>query len=523
MNSSRKLKFAALGVSVLLLLFASTWFGADLLVKSRLEASGLAWSKVERSGLSWRLAGVTHTAFSAERAQITLGTTPRAEFSKATVDLLALAQGQGVATALGEFPSDVYISADPLRIKWGERTLASGLRTRIDQDTLGARGPTMWVRGTMGAAPKLRTTGSLDFGGIRAELDLNFTLGDKLSVEGDITKLTLKDAALGAKPIQVKDNTVTLAGTLDKAAGTVSLGGVQGTSELDCPGENAKTCVASLTIENASVGKALQPFLTALPRLANAKFAKGTISLSLSANVAAASGRLNYSVTGLRASNVGTRFEDYETYFNFEAANSEGKASRFDSGPNSPDWVERDALPGFVTAALQTALGQHAAGPTRISLDSLSAQLDLSRTTAQAEESQLPCEHFVSSVAIRRHSSPFAEAMNAIIVGAGATSRLSTEFCSDLFVNTAEFAPGIYGIGPASAYYFDAAAQDLSLRQAAFLATLVSDPKVRHDLYYQQRQSAQAPIESVLRGMQERGFVSASQTANAIQARLHFE
>ena len=33
MNSSRKLKFAALGISVLLLLFASTWFGADLLVK----------------------------------------------------------------------------------------------------------------------------------------------------------------------------------------------------------------------------------------------------------------------------------------------------------------------------------------------------------------------------------------------------------------------------------------------------------------------------------------------------------
>jgi len=129
----------------------------------------------------------------------------------------------------------------------------------------------------------------------------------------------------------------------------------------------------------------------------------------------------------------------------------------------------------------------------------------------------------VSSVAIRRHGSPFAKAMNAIVVGAGATSRLSTEHCSDLFVNTAEFAPGIYGIGPASAYYFDATAEDLTLRQAAFLATLLNDPKVRHRLHYQQRQSAQGPIESVLQGMEERGFVSASETANAVQARLHFE
>ena len=68
----------------------------------------------------------------------------------------------------------------------------------------------------------------------------------------------------------------------------------------------------------------------------------------------------------------------------------------------------------------------------------------------------------------------------------------------------------------------DATAEDLTLRQAAFLATLLNDPKVRHRLHYQQRQSAQGPIESVLQGMEERGFVSASETANAVQARLHF-
>ncbi len=523
MNSSRKLKFAALGAGALLVLFSSTWFGADFLVKSRLEAAGLAWSNAERSGLSWRLTGITHTAFTAERAQITIGTTPRAEFSKATVDLLALTQGQGVATALGEFPSDVYISADPLRIKWGERTLASGLRTRIDQGTLGARGPTMWVRGTTEGSPRLQTTGGLDFGGINTELDLTWTLADTLNVKGKITQLTLEDAALGAKPIQIEDITVTLVGTLDKASGTVSLGGVQGTSELECTDGKAETCVASVTLENAPVREVLQPFLTALPRLAKAKFAKGRVSLNVSANFAAASASLNYGVSGLRASHVGTHFADYETYFSFEAANSEGKTARFDSGPDSPDWVERDSLPGFVIAALQTALSQHAARPSRISLDNLGAQLDVSRTTARAEESQLPCEHFMSSVAIRRHGSPFAKAMNAIVVGAGATSRLSTEFCSDLFANTAEFAPGIYGVGPASAYYFNATVEDLTLRQAAFLATLLNDPKVRHRLHYQQRQSAQGPIESVLKGMEERGFVSASETADAVQARLHFE
>ena len=228
-------------------------------------------------------------------------------------------------------------------------------------------------------------------------------------------------------------------------------------------------------------------------------------------------------MTGLRASNVGTRFEDYETYFSFEAANSEGKASRFDSGPNSPDWVERDALPGFVTAALQTALGQHAAGPSRISpgqsqrtVGFLSHDRSSGRITTTLRALRQQRCHSSSQFTFRQGHERNRRWCRGNVA-------LVDRILSDLFVNTAEFAPGIYGIGPASAYYFDATAQDLSLRQAAFLATLVSDPKVRHDLYYQQRQSAQAPIESVLRGMEERGFVSASQSANAIQARLHFE
>jgi monofunctional glycosyltransferase len=55
------------------------------------------------------------------------------------------------------------------------------------------------------------------------------------------------------------------------------------------------------------------------------------------------------------------------------------------------------------------------------------------------------------------------------------------------YVNMAEWAPGIYGIGAASAHYFSVAPSELTPKQSAFLAMLLPGPRKYH-IYFLHRQ-----------------------------------
>lgn len=62
----------------------------------------------------------------------------------------------------------------------------------------------------------------------------------------------------------------------------------------------------------------------------------------------------------------------------------------------------------------------------------------------------------------------------------------------EVYLNIAEFGPGVYGAGVASAYFFDKPARDLSPAEAALLATVLPNPKVlradRPTAYMRERQ-----------------------------------
>jgi membrane peptidoglycan carboxypeptidase len=57
---------------------------------------------------------------------------------------------------------------------------------------------------------------------------------------------------------------------------------------------------------------------------------------------------------------------------------------------------------------------------------------------------------------------------------------LTKEQILELYLNIIEFAPGLYGIGPAAAHYFHSTPRALSLGQALYLITLLPNPKITH-------------------------------------------
>ncbi len=56
--------------------------------------------------------------------------------------------------------------------------------------------------------------------------------------------------------------------------------------------------------------------------------------------------------------------------------------------------------------------------------------------------------------------------------------RLSKERILELYLNVVELGPMVYGVGKASRYYFGKPASDLTLRESAFLASMLPGPKV---------------------------------------------
>ncbi|KQC12577.1 MAG: hypothetical protein APR63_10665 [Desulfuromonas sp. SDB] len=56
----------------------------------------------------------------------------------------------------------------------------------------------------------------------------------------------------------------------------------------------------------------------------------------------------------------------------------------------------------------------------------------------------------------------------------------------EIYLNIIEFGPGIRGIGEAAHYYFAVSAYDLTPLQAAYLATIIPNPRRYHRLHYEQ-------------------------------------
>jgi hypothetical protein len=94
----------------------------------------------------------------------------------------------------------------------------------------------------------------------------------------------------------------------------------------------------------------------------------------------------------------------------------------------------------------------------------------------------------------------------------------------EIYLNIAEWGPGIWGIGPAAQHYFGKPAGELTVREAAFLASIIPNP-VRFHGYYTRGELDEAWTERLrvlLLHMAEAGVLSEEQLLEALDAPLRF-
>jgi hypothetical protein len=94
----------------------------------------------------------------------------------------------------------------------------------------------------------------------------------------------------------------------------------------------------------------------------------------------------------------------------------------------------------------------------------------------------------------------------------------------ELYLNVAEWGPGIVGIGDAANHYFGKDARDLTPREAAFLATIIPNP-VRYHVYFARGALSpawDARVDALLLRLRELDVIDDAQLAASLGERLVF-
>lgn len=86
----------------------------------------------------------------------------------------------------------------------------------------------------------------------------------------------------------------------------------------------------------------------------------------------------------------------------------------------------------------------------------------------------------------------FRRKIREIAIARELESTLSKEKILELYLNIVEYGEGLYGIGNAAEFYFEQEPSNLSLRQSAFLAMLLPNPKSYSECFNERTLSAKA-------------------------------
>lgn len=193
-------------------------------------------------------------------------------------------------------------------------------------------------------------------------------------------------------------------------------------------------------------------------------------------------------------------------------------------GPKNPDFVPLDALPGHVIEAVLlsedseffTHNGFDAEAIVNAFKDNLHA--DRIRRGGSTITQQLAKNLWLTRERTFRRK--LEEALLTIALEAS----VPKERILELYLNGIEWGPGIYGLRPAARHYFGKDATELTPKEAAFLGTIIPNPRLYYGYYKRGELTPNwnAHVMAVLAKMRDAEFISEDQYTEADWTVLRF-
>ncbi len=170
--------------------------------------------------------------------------------------------------------------------------------------------------------------------------------------------------------------------------------------------------------------------------------------------------------------------------FRYTPRDDEGPHRSFEVGPANPHFVAIASLPPYVPRAVVASEDGGFFGHHGFDFDEIKDSIarDISSGEAVRGGSTIT-QQLVKNLFLSR-TKTLARKIREALVTLQVEATLPKWRILELYLNTIEWGPDVYGLGEAANRYFGVAPAQLAPKEAAFLATIIPSPKRYYQLYY---------------------------------------
>jgi hypothetical protein len=166
--------------------------------------------------------------------------------------------------------------------------------------------------------------------------------------------------------------------------------------------------------------------------------------------------------------------------FDYRPLTAEGRGRQLRVGPSNPSFVPLAELPHRLVRAVLRSEDAAFWSHRGFDFDSLRGIL-LAPEDDKLRGGSTLTQQLAKNLFLSREKT-YARKVREAFLTLGLEASVSKERLLEVYLNIIEWGPDLYGIGEAARHYFDKDARELSIRESAFLATIIPNP-VRYHVY----------------------------------------
>ncbi|HET8541546.1 MAG TPA: biosynthetic peptidoglycan transglycosylase [Anaeromyxobacter sp.] len=193
-------------------------------------------------------------------------------------------------------------------------------------------------------------------------------------------------------------------------------------------------------------------------------------------------------------------------------------------GPGNPEFVPLAELPEHVVRAVTTSEDAGFFGHSGFDFDELRNALAEGAEAGRVVRGGSTITQQVAKNLFLSQERTLARKVREAVIAIALEASLPKQRLLEIYLNVAEWGPGLWGIGPAARHWFGKDARELTAKEAAFLASIIPNPVRYHSMYERGSPSErwEAHVNDLLFKMTEQGALSDDQLVEGLEAPLYF-
>jgi monofunctional biosynthetic peptidoglycan transglycosylase len=194
-------------------------------------------------------------------------------------------------------------------------------------------------------------------------------------------------------------------------------------------------------------------------------------------------------------------------------------------GPASPDFVPIAELPEYVVRAVTTSEDAGFFGHAGFDFDELKNAIAAGARRGRLVRGGSTISQQVAKNLFLGPERTFARKAREAAITVGLEATLPKRRILEIYLNVAEWGPGVWGIGPAARHWFGKDARTLTAKEAAFLASVIPSPVRYHEQLFARgalTEVWEARVGDLLVTMNRQGALSDGQLAAALAEPVTF-